>query len=98
MADGWLAALGGSWHDLPAGLGLLSAGVQLSRGRTSGACWHGAVFALTVAWTACERGLDDRPWVPRLGLVLVLMFVIAPRAAVQPRRVAKRVLRHGRRA
>ncbi|RXR06611.1 membrane-bound PQQ-dependent dehydrogenase, glucose/quinate/shikimate family [Pseudoxanthomonas composti] len=77
IAGGWLAALGGSWYYLPAGLGLVIAGVQLARGRSSGAWWYGAVFVLTVVWTAYESGLDYWRWVPRLGLILALMFVIA---------------------
>ena len=54
----WLIALGGSWYYLPAGLGLLVSGIQLMRGRRSGAWWFAAVFVGTVLWSAWESRLD----------------------------------------
>ena len=73
----WLIALGGSWYYLPAGLGLLVSGIQLMRGRRSGAWWFAAVFVCNVLWSAWESGLDYWRWIPRLGLMVVFAFVLA---------------------
>ncbi|HEX7029269.1 MAG TPA: membrane-bound PQQ-dependent dehydrogenase, glucose/quinate/shikimate family [Gammaproteobacteria bacterium] len=73
----WLMALGGSWYYLLAGIGLLVAGIQLARGRFSGAWWFGAVFIGTLLWTAWEAGLDYWRWIPRFGLMVVLAIVVA---------------------
>lgn len=70
-------ASGGSWYYLVAGLGLLPAGVLLGRGRRLGATLFWVVFALTVAWTAWESGLDYWRWVPRLGLMVALALLVA---------------------
>lgn len=77
VGGGWLAAVGGSWYYLPAGLGLLVSGVQLLRARGSGAWWYFAVFVGTLLWTAWESGSDYWRWVPRLGLITVLGFFVA---------------------
>src|SRR3546814_287228 len=78
VGGGWLIALGGSWYYLPAGLGLLVSGVQLVRGRMSGAWWFVAVFIGNVRWSAWEVGLDYWRWIPTLGLMVGLPFVVAP--------------------
>lgn len=78
----WLLVLGGSWYYLPAGLGLVVAGVLIARGRSAGARWFWGVFVLTVAWAAWESGLDYWRWVPRLGLMVALAVLVA---ALQPR-------------
>src|SRR5690606_23548785 len=72
-----LVAAGGSWYYLPAGLGLLVAGVLLARGRAAGAWWYWAVFAGTVLWSAWESGLDYWRWVPRVGLLVALGILVA---------------------
>ncbi|HBK46753.1 MAG TPA: membrane-bound PQQ-dependent dehydrogenase, glucose/quinate/shikimate family [Xanthomonadaceae bacterium] len=74
---GWLAALGGSWYYLLAGIGLAVSGVQLVRGRNSGAGWFALVFVGTLLWTWWESGANYWRWVPRLGLVTVLGLVLA---------------------
>ena len=73
----WLAALGGSWYYLFAGVGMLLAGVQLVRARASGFWWYGLVFVGTLLWTAWESGSDYWRWVPRMGLVTMLGFFVA---------------------
>ncbi len=77
LGGGWLLALGGSWYYLPAGVGLVLAGVLLMRGRTAGAGWFGAVFIATLLWTLWESGLGYWGWVPRVGLLLVLAFFVS---------------------
>ena len=73
----WLASLGGSWYYVLAGIGLLIAGVQLWRGRYSGALWFALVLAGTMLWTWWESGGNYWRWVPRLGLMVGLAFVLA---------------------
>lgn len=77
VGGAWLAALGGSWYYLLAGVAMLVAAVLLGRGRRAGAWWYGAVILATLAWTAWESGLDYWRWVPRLGLVLALGIPVA---------------------
>jgi quinoprotein glucose dehydrogenase len=72
-----LALLGGSWYYLIAGIGLLIAGVQLLRGKSSGAWWYGLVFLGTVLWAAWESGSDYWGWVPRLDVITVFAFLLA---------------------
>jgi quinoprotein glucose dehydrogenase len=88
----WLAALGGSWYYVLAGLGFAIAGVQLARGRSSSAWWYGAVLGATVAWAVWESGLDYWRYVPRLGLPValgLLLSLLLPRLERGPsRRVA----------
>src|SRR3546814_382931 len=84
VGGGYLAVLGGSWYYVLAGIGLVVSGVQLVRGRASGAWWFAAVFVGTLAWTIWESGLSYWRWIPRLGLVVVLGFfvaLLAPRLA-----------------
>ncbi|MBB3779224.1 quinoprotein glucose dehydrogenase [Xanthomonas campestris] len=73
----WLAALGGSWYYVPAGAALLIAGVLLFRGRNAGAWWFAAVVAASLLWTWWESGSDYWRWVPRLGWIVGLAFVLA---------------------
>src|SRR3546814_5209194 len=47
VGGGYLAVLGGSWYYVLAGTGLVVSGVQLVRGRASGAWWFAAVFVGT---------------------------------------------------
>ena len=47
----YLAGIGGSWYYVLAGIGMLVSGVQLMRGRVSGAWWHPC---LTAAGLACR--------------------------------------------
>ena len=84
VGGAYLASLGGSWYYVLAGVGLVISGVQLVRGRVSGAWWFAAVFVGTLGWTIWESGLSYWRWIPRLGLVVVLAFfvaLLAPRLA-----------------
>ncbi|TWI05908.1 quinoprotein glucose dehydrogenase [Luteimonas cucumeris] len=95
VGGAWLLILGGSWYYLPAGIGLLVAGVQLARDRMSGAWWFAAVFVGTLLWTAWESGLDYWRWVPRFGLIVALGIVLAlllPRLSGGPSRRVSRVV------
>ncbi|GAA3919887.1 membrane-bound PQQ-dependent dehydrogenase, glucose/quinate/shikimate family [Luteimonas lutimaris] len=77
VGGGYLASLGGSWYYLLAGIGLGVSGVQLMRGRVSGAWWFAAVFVGTLGWTIWESGLSYWRWIPRFGLMVVLAFFVA---------------------
>lgn len=74
---GWLAVLGGSWYYLLAGLGMLVSAVLLAGNRRSGAIVYLLVFVATFVWTWWESGSQYWRWVPRLGLVTALAFLIA---------------------
>ncbi|HEY9254132.1 MAG TPA: membrane-bound PQQ-dependent dehydrogenase, glucose/quinate/shikimate family [Stenotrophomonas sp.] len=73
----WLAALGGSWYYVLAGLGLLLSGFWLWRGRTAGAGVFFLVFVATLLWTWWESGSQYWRWVPRLGLLTALGICLA---------------------
>lgn len=73
----WLIWLGGSAYYLTAGAGIAVSGVQLFRLRKSGAWLYATVFSGTVMWTAWESGLDYWGWVPRLGLMTFISFLLA---------------------
>ncbi|WP_210130571.1 membrane-bound PQQ-dependent dehydrogenase, glucose/quinate/shikimate family [Stenotrophomonas rhizophila] len=73
----WLAQLGGSWYYVVAGAGLLAAGVLLWGNRRAGAWAYLLVFVGTLLWTWWESGSDYWRWVPRLGLVTALGFLLA---------------------
>ncbi|MCC4590343.1 membrane-bound PQQ-dependent dehydrogenase, glucose/quinate/shikimate family [Xanthomonas campestris pv. cannae] len=77
IGGAWLLALGGSWYYLVAGLGLAISGVQLWRGRRSGALWFAATFLLSLLWAAWESGTDYWRWVPRMGLMVFLALLLA---------------------
>ncbi|MCW0462377.1 Quinoprotein glucose dehydrogenase [Xanthomonas sacchari] len=72
-----MAALGGSWYYLVAGLGLTISGVQLWRARRNGALWFAATFLLSLLWAAWESGTDYWRWVPRMGLMVFLALLLA---------------------
>ena len=90
---GWLAALGGSWYYLLAGIGLLLSGIWLWRGRTAGATTFFIVFAATLLWTWWESGSQYWRWVPRLGLLTVLGFCLALMMPSMQRPVARGISR-----
>lgn len=72
----WLAALGGSWYYLPAGLALAASGVLLMR-RSPAALWlYAALLAVTLLWALWETGLDWWPLAARLGVLFVLGLVL----------------------
>ncbi len=77
----WLAALGGSWYYILAGIGLVLTAFFLFR-RSMLAVWvYLVTFAGTVAWALWEAGLDGWAQVPRLvapTVVLVLVLATIP--------------------
>lgn len=93
VGGAWLAAIGGSWYYVLAGVGLLVAGVQLWRGRCSGAVWFGVVFVGTLLWTWWESGSNYWRWVPRLGLIVALAFVLALLLPTLERPLSRRLSR-----
>ncbi|MGH8496278.1 MAG: membrane-bound PQQ-dependent dehydrogenase, glucose/quinate/shikimate family [Gammaproteobacteria bacterium] len=95
IGGAWLITLGGSWYYLLAGAGMVIAGVQVTRRRMSGAWWFAAVLIGTVLWTIWEAGLDYWRWIPRLGLIVFLAFILAlllPRLAGVPSKAVSRTL------
>ncbi|ARS52582.1 hypothetical protein B9G99_06575 [Kushneria konosiri] len=54
LQGGWLAAVGGSWFYLLAGLAYLPAGLLVMTGRRSGLWLLAAIFAATLIWAATE--------------------------------------------
>lgn len=89
----WLASLGGSWYYVLAGIGLLVSGVQLWRGRYSGALWFALVFVGTLLWTWWESGGNYWRWVPRLGLIVAIGFVLSLLLPTLDRPVSRKVSR-----
>ena len=72
----YLAILGGSFYYVIAGAVLLIAGVQIARGRLSGA-WAFTAFALgTAIWSVWEVGFQFWPLVPRVAPMLVMALVL----------------------
>ena len=71
-----LAALGGSWYYLLAGLALIASGFFLVLRDVRGAWLYAATFAGTLIWAFWEKGLDGWALVPRLVGPLVLMFLV----------------------
>lgn len=75
-----LAAAGGTWYYLAAGLTLLAAGYFTFRGRTLGASIYGWLLLATVAWALLEVGLDGWGLVARLAFLAVLgLWFLLPR-------------------
>ncbi|MBZ5876863.1 membrane-bound PQQ-dependent dehydrogenase, glucose/quinate/shikimate family [Chromohalobacter israelensis] len=73
----YLAVLGGSWYYLIAGALMLVSGIQLLRGRMSGAWLYGLAFVGTLIWAAWESGLNYWRWIPRLDVALILAILVA---------------------
>lgn len=77
----WLAALGGSWYYVLAGIGLVLTAFFLFR-RSMLAVWvYLVTFAGTVVWALWEAGFDGWAQVPRLvapTVVLILVLAVIP--------------------
>lgn len=77
----WLAALGGSFYYLLAGVGLLAAGYFLTFGRPIGAYIYLGVFALTLVWALWEVGLNVWALIPRVigpAVLAILVVLVLP--------------------
>ncbi|WP_236127777.1 membrane-bound PQQ-dependent dehydrogenase, glucose/quinate/shikimate family [Cedecea colo] len=77
VGGGWLAALGGNWYYLLAGIGCVITGILIFMKRTSAVYWFALVFIGTLIWTIQESGLDYWGWVPRFDIMLLLGIVFA---------------------
>jgi quinoprotein glucose dehydrogenase len=78
VGGGMLASRGGAaMYYLASGCLMIVAAYFLWKRAMAGAWTFGALFVLTVVWSAWEAGLDYWGWVPRLGLVTVFAFVLA---------------------
>lgn len=78
VGGGWLAALGGSWYYLIAGISLVISSVLLFMHRRGGVFLYAVIIVATAVWAFAEAGLDGWALVPRLVAPLVLFaFVIA---------------------
>lgn len=77
IGGGWLAALGGNWYYLLAGVGCIISAVLILLKRTSTVYWFGLVFIGTLIWTIQESGLDYWRWVPRFDIMLILGILFA---------------------
>src|SRR5262245_8414985 len=77
----YLAALGGSWYYVLAGVMLIAAGYLVIRRRISGIYIYIGAFVFTAVWAFWEVGLSGWPLIPRLVgpfVLLVLAVLIAP--------------------
>lgn len=72
-----LITLGGSWYYLPAGLGLLLAGVLYLRCKPLASAVIAALVIATVVWAVWEIGFAFWPMVPRLAPFLVIGLLAA---------------------
>jgi quinoprotein glucose dehydrogenase len=72
----WLAALGGSWYYLIAGLGFLLTAWLLHR-RSGAALWVYAVIVTgTLAWAIWEAGFDWWSLAPRGGIIVLIALLL----------------------
>lgn len=67
-----LAALGGSWYYLIAGVAMGASGILYLRRKPAAAWLYALVFIGTALWALWEVGLNFWPLVPRLAPILVL--------------------------
>ena len=75
LGGAYLAFLKGSPYYLIAGLGLVVAGVLLSRGRALGGLIFSLVLLATLGWAVWESGLVFWPLVPRVFSPLVVAII-----------------------
>ena len=87
----WLISLGGSAYYAAAGLMLIVSGVLTLRRRLEGFWIYLALYALTLAWSVWEVGLNGWALVPRVvapSLVMLLMLAVVPTLVGGTRRLA----------
>lgn len=79
LAGGYLAALGGSWYYVPAGLGMATSGVLIFLGSPAALWVYAAVVLGTLVWAVAEIGLDWWQLVPRGDVVFLIgAFLLLP--------------------
>src|SRR4051812_33389910 len=83
----WLITVGGSFYYLPAGIALVVSGFLLMNRRALGAWIYIAFFAVTVAWSLWEVGLNGWPLVARLVAFTVLLILTITAMPVLSERV-----------
>ncbi|WP_138467892.1 membrane-bound PQQ-dependent dehydrogenase, glucose/quinate/shikimate family [Poseidonocella sp. HB161398] len=76
-----LIARGGSWYYLIMGLALIASGLQIARGKPSGAAIYALAFLATVIWAFWEAGLDFWALHARIFTFLVILVAVL---ALQP--------------
>lgn len=76
VAGAWLAALGGSWYYLLAGVGLVLTGLLLAQRRPLALRLYAALTLATLLWALWESGLDWWPLAARGGVWFVLGLVL----------------------
>lgn len=77
VGGAYLAALGGSWYFVLAGLGLLVSGLLIARRRATGAWLFALTFVATAAWAVWDTGWQFWPLVSRLVAFAVLGLLVA---------------------
>src|SRR3954467_9546306 len=83
----WLAALGGSWYYVLAGLLLVVSGVLIYRRDRRGMYCYLAAWLGTLVWAIWEVGFDGWKLMPRLlAPTVLLLFVVVPYIARSMRR------------
>jgi quinoprotein glucose dehydrogenase len=86
----WLAALGGSWYYLAAGIGLCVSGVALGMRRLVGVWIYAGLFTFTLIWAIWESGLNGWALLPRLlGPTVLLVLVVLTLPVLAPERGGK---------
>ena len=74
---GYLAAVGGSWYFVLAGVGMLVASVLLFKQRLAGAWLFAAVMVASVIWAIADAGLVFWPQISRLFALGILSTLVA---------------------
>lgn len=73
----WLMSEGGSYYYAIAGIALLFSSVLIYFKRRSGLWIFILLFFGTLGWTMWESALDYWRWVPRMGVIVALGFILA---------------------
>lgn len=96
VGGAYLAALGGSWYFVLAGLALLVSGLLIARHRPTGAWLFALTLAGTAVWAVRDAGWHFWPLVSRLVAFCVLGVLVALAYPSLVRVPAARVLRGAR--
>ncbi len=96
VGGAYLAALGGSWYFVLAGLALLVSGLLIARHRSSGAWLFALTLAGTAVWAVRDAGWHFWPLVSRLVAFGVLGVLVALAYPALVRSPGARVVRGAR--